>query len=679
MLRNGSLYFRLAAGNLTRNRVFYLPYAVATAVMSAMFFIVTNTVISESIGNISYGGTLSAMLTIGCVVMAIFTFGYMFYLNSFLIKRRRKEFGLYGILGLEKRHISRVIFLENTMLGLGSLACGLIAGTVFGRLMFMVLGALLKYGSGSVFTLSPTAYLVTAAFFAAVFLVTTLYNQRIVRIANPIELLHAEAKGEKRLWGTIPLGILGFLCLGGAYWFSMTVKVMSNALLYFWPAVVLVIVGVNLLFRSGSQLVLAALKKNDNVYYKPQGFITISGLQHRLKQNAAGLANICILCTMVLVTISTCSSLYFGQESILRRQHPSDYQLEVTVDKTLPETDMSFVAPEAASLAEKHGVTLDNLYTYRCLEDQLMLYKGDFTFKDESATLVYEDELEAYNALTNVYIITQDSYNEITSSHEALGSNEILVLTNDEVGVSEIDANGARYRIKKVVPDTKFTNCANGEQYITLWFVARDWQTADKLRNDINPGLAVDRIFGENNCQYVTVADTTGTEESCIAFNDELTYKIVGTLGEIVAFERRSIDSSREESYGMYGGLFFMGILFALLFLTNTVVIMYFKQVDEGFEDRSRFVIMQKVGMSDGEVRGTINRQVLLVFLLPLAVALINILAASNLLVQLVSVFAMTDLGLTLICIAITTVVFAAVYAIVFRTTAKTYYKLVKW
>ena len=679
MLRNGSLYLRLAAGNLTRNRVFYLPYAVATAVMSAMFFIVINTVNSQSINNIEYGDTLSAMLTIGCVVMAIFTFGYMFYLNSFLIKRRRKEFGLYGILGLEKRHISRVIFLENTMLGLGSLACGLIAGTVFGRLMFMVLGALLKYGSGSVFTISPRAYLITAAFFAAVFLVTTLYNQRIVRIANPIELLHAEEKGEKRLWGTIPLGILGFACLAGAYWFAMTVKVMSLALLYFWPAVVLVILGVNLVFRSGSQLVLAALKKNDNIYYKPQGFITISGLTHRMKQNAAGLANICILCTMVLVTISTCSSLYFGQESILARQHPSDYQLEVTVDKTLPETDMSFVEFEADALAAKHGVTIDNLYSYRCLEDQLMLYKGDFTFKDENATLVYDEELEAYNALTNVYIIALDDYNRITGAHDALGADEILVLTGFEVAVDEIDANGARYRIKKVVPDTKFTMCANSEQHTTLWFVARDWQTADKLRNDINPGLAVDRIFGENNCQYVTVVDTTGDADNCIAFYDELAYKVVGAMGNIVAYSTFNIDSSREGSYSMYGGLFFMGILFALLFLTNTVVIMYFKQVDEGFEDRSRFVIMQKVGMSDDEVRGTINRQVLLVFLLPLAVALINILAASNLLVQLVSVFAMTDLGLTLVCIAITTVVFAAVYAIVFRTTAKTYYKLVKW
>lgn len=674
---------RLAATNLKRNRTFYLPYAIATAMMSAMFFIVINTVVSQNISNIHYGSTLSAMLIIGCIVMALFTFGYMFYLNSFLIKRRRREFGLYGILGLEKRHVSRVIFLENTMLGGASLAIGLIAGTVFGRLMFMVLGALLRYGSGSVFRLSAQAYITTAAFFALVFVTTTLYNQRVVRRADPVDLLNGEAHGEKRLWGTIPLGILGFMCLAGAYWFSMTINVTGLAIVYFWPAVALVIIGVNLVFRSGSQLVLAALKKNDNIYYKPQGFITISGLQHRLKQNAAGLANICILCTMVLVTISTCSSLYFGQEKILTNRFPNDYRLEMTADKHAARVDLSSIKQEAEALAQKYGVTLDDIYTYRCLQDQAILYNGEFTFKDTNAALVGEerDGVTFYNGLTNIYIIALEDYNELTNSHEALAGDEVLILSDEELPMSFIDANGAKYRVKKTLCDTRLTSGSNSGLR-DVFFVARDWSAVDALRNSINPGLAVDRMYGENNCQYVVVANYSGDTESCVAMCDELTEKTTGGFGGAIgmkSYDALSIDVARENSYGMYGGLFFMGILFALLFLTNTVVIMYFKQVDEGFEDRSRFVIMQKVGMSDDEVRSTINRQVLLVFMLPLAVALINILAASNLLVQLISAFAMTSLSTALMCIAITTVIFAAVYAVVFRSTAKTYYRLVKW
>ena len=323
-----AFYLRLALSNLRRNRRMVMPYFFATAVLSGMFFIIYNLIDSQSVANVIYGPTLQGMLSIGINVMTFFTVIYMLYINSFLMSRRKTEFGLYGVLGLEKRHVGRIIFWENLILSGGGLLLGLVSGAVFGKLVFLILmRAMHSFAPGSTFSPTLSALLSTAGVFLVIFLLTCLYNIFKVRVASPIDLLHGEAKGEKKPRFTVPITILGVLTLGGGYALSLMSAIPTIALLSFWPAVLLVIVGTLCLFTSGSVFILNRLRKNKKFYYQPRNFVAVSGLLHRMKQNAAGLANICILSTMVIITMSGCCSLFFGQEAILRSQDPYDISL----------------------------------------------------------------------------------------------------------------------------------------------------------------------------------------------------------------------------------------------------------------------------------------------------------------------------------------------------------------
>jgi len=673
-LANG-LYYRLAKRNLARNRLMYLPYFIATALISSMFFIIFSVVFSKSVSNMSFGDTMVAMLTIGVVVMAVFTFFYMLYINSFLIKRRKKEFGLYGILGLEKRHVSRIILLESVILNVCALAAGLLCGTVFGKLVFMALMAALKTAPGSEFRLSLEAYGLTSAIFIAIFLATTIYNLLQVHLANPISLLQGEKKGEKKVRFVIPLTLIGLLFIGAAYWVSVTVKVTGTALAVFWPAVVLVIFGTHALFVAGSQFVLRALRKNSRVYYKARNFITISGLTHRLKENAAGLANICILSTMVIVTISGCCSLFFGQEQILRTQHPDDYTFTLyNTGKGGLVYDAGKMSDALERLAAESRVCMESLHHYEYLSGSAALKDGQLLFGKASYTA------DGYLYQRGVRVVTQEDFSAVSGRQETLGRGEIRILSSEEIrSLATLDINGKSYAVRGVSNDTPFTNGKNGKYSDLLFFVTAGKQEALELMD----ALSGDGANGEFFPNLALILNLSGANEDKAAFAQAARQSLAGTLerpeGSELGYSFRSIDLDRSESYGTFGGLLFMGIFFAVLFLTNTVLIIYFKQVSEGYDDRERFVILQKVGMSDQEVRHTINRQVLIVFFLPVAIAFCHVLACCNILVQILKAFVMTNVGLALTCIAVTTALFALAYILVFRITAKTYYRLVKW
>ncbi|MEA4912495.1 MAG: FtsX-like permease family protein [Oscillospiraceae bacterium] len=677
------LYWKLALSNLTRNRQMYYPYAIATAIMSAMFFMITNMVFSESIANVSWGGTLQLMLRIGLTVMGLFTVGYMIYLNSFLIKRRKKEFGLYGVLGLEKRHVAKIVRRESLLLNGAALLAGLLSGTVFGRLLFMLLMRCMRVAEGSVFALSPAAYALTAAVFCGIFLVNTIYNQFQVRLANPIDLINGEKQSEKRVRGAVPLTILGVLCIGAAYGCSLWVRVGAVALTIFWPAVLLVIAGTYCLFVGGSQTVLRALQKNERFYYRPGSFISVSGLSHRMKQNASGLANICILATMVVVTVSGVCALYFGQDDIVRRQNPNDYTFTAYYDLRLERPDVTESLRSAQALAEKSGVQIESSLSYFTLHDTIILHDGEFTFKDENGALHYNSLSDA-NFQYPLRILTLADYNAVTGESAALAPGEIMILTEKELSdKAAVRANGDVYTVKAVRSDTPFTVGKNSAVSRFVYFVARDLDEALTLRASVNPGYASDPYYDEYQGYLEIVLNYAGAQENSLAFGATLGKALYAPLhaqlGSDVTYYSSDINESRQNAYMIYGGLLFIGIFFAVLFLVNTVLIMYFKQVSEGYADRERFVILQKVGLSDAEVRSTINRQVLVVFFLPLAGALINVLAASNLINLILNLFVMNNLSVTLLCIAGTCVLFSLVYVLVFRATAKVYYKLVKW
>lgn len=671
-------YAKLATQNLTRNRRMYGPYAVAAALMSGMVFIIQNLVFSESITNVTIGGTVKIMFNIGTVVMVMFTIGYMLYINSFLIKRRKKEFGLYGVLGMKRRHVARVILWENTLLSGGSLLLGYAAGAVFGRLMFMLLMNMLDTAQGSAYVLSGKAAVVTALIFGVIFIFSTLYNLNQVRLASPVDLLKGERMGEKKARFVAPVTVIGTGCLAFAYYMAITVKNPSIALMNFWPAVILVILATWLLFTGGSVFVLGALKRNKKLYYRPGNFVAISGLAHRMKQNAAGLANICILSTMVMVTVACCYSLYAGKEEILVGQNPNDIQYTVRIngDEALSASIIEDTKARAEALAPLRGVTVDEAIAYRYIQQTLRLSGGSVAY--EGYTVGLDADL---NDFYGVYTVPLADYLALVPDGPVPGAGEVVVLTNDAVeGLAAFPVEGGALAVKAIVRDTPFTLGKNAAFEGRLCVVSPDEETALRLARAIDPDITSLAYL------HSLSINITGAEEDCLRYAEALEsdyWDLASRAREYTnnggAVNRRNIFTNRLEGYALYGGLLFLGVFFAALFLTNTVLIIYFKQISEGFDDRERFEILQKVGLSDQEVRGTVNKQMLIVFLLPLLFALLHILAATNMIQYMLGTFMLTNFGLTQLCIAVTCAVFIVVYLCVYRLTARTYYRLVKW
>lgn len=638
----------------------YIPYFVASVIMSAMYFIITNLVASQSIANMRNGPTAQAMLSMGLVVMSLFTVGYMLYINSFLIKRRKKEFGLYGVLGLEKRHVGRVILWENLILNVLSIVFGLLSGCVFGRLVFKLLMLALDTAQGSTYELAPPAFASTVGMFAVIFALTTLYNLFQVRLANPIDLLKGGNKGEKKVHGVVPLSILGVLLLGGAYYVSIATADPGMAFVLFWPAVLAVILATWMLFTAGSVFILNLLKRNKRFYYKSRNFIAISGLLHRMKQNAAGLSNICILSTMVMFTVAACTSLFFGQEEILAAQNKDDFRLSYSIDQGDGDAVMDKVEAAIPVLAEQYHVEITEEKRYQ----------------EISFTLWWENGI---NGLP-VRIVTLRDFNNLEGTLETLDDGEILLATN--LSGETLSAAEEQFlqgtAVKKILPDTALTTGKNSSDRDALFLIVKDEEA----------GLAAAREFfhmeGEG-VQYESVLrlNVDAANEDGLAFGDALEAAGDQAFSEAAMMSGgssgfHSIYRNRFDSYAMYGGLIFLGAFFAILFLTNTVLIIYFKQVSEGMEDCERFEILQKVGMDDREVRGTINRQILIVFFLPLGMALLHMLAVTPMVMNMLKAFLLTNASVTLICLGITCAVFAVVYAVVYRITARTYYNIVK-
>ncbi len=560
-------YLRLALSNVRRSKLTYLPYLIATAVMSGVFLLIAGLLFSKGMTNTPSGKTASALFGFGLVVYALFTFFFMLYINSFLIKRRKKEFGLYGILGLDKRHVGRVLVWENTLVIGGGIACGVVIALVFGRLLFLLLMKLIHAVPGSSFSIPPIAYGLMLALFLVVFFVTSVANVIRVHTASPIALLSSEKSGEKDKKGLLPLALLGLLLLGGAYYFAWTTEVPGVALGIFFPLAIAVIIATYLLFLCGSIVVLRLLRMKKSLYYQQNHFVTISGMFHRMRQNARGLATICILSTMLVVTVSGTLSLYLGSGEMIRENYPFD--AEVYVPKTATQQQIVDYDAELNRIAGENHVTLSA----------------------NKSKLTYSLPEDAQFAANN--FVREDS---------------------EFVEVPTLIFYDGRFRM-----------------------------------------------------------DISGTDEDCLAFIQTLRDRYGESFLSVSDYY-----TAREDGYAVFGGLLFLGAFFAVLFLAVAVLILYFKQVTEGYEDKERFAILQKVGMDDHQVKRTINTQVLWVFFLPLAATALHMLFASRIMARMLKTFMLYDWGLVLTCICGTLAAFALLYFVIYRVTARTYYRIVR-
>lgn len=654
---NKSLYGRLALTNIKKNRETYYPYTLASVLIIMMYYILHSISINPGLDVMSGGSQLKEILSFGTWVVAIFSVVFLFYTNSFLIKRRKKELGLYNILGMEKKHIGRMIILETLIISLISLALGLLSGILMGKLMFLIMLKLLNFPVNLSFGISIPSIFITLILFGAIFGSALIYNLRQIHLSNPIELIRGGQVGESEPKAKWVLVVIGVLSLGVGYYIALTTESPLDAFNIFFIAVILVIVGTYSLFTAGTIALLKTLRKNKKYYYKTKHFISVSGMIYRMKQNAVGLANICILSTAVLVTISTTVCLYAGYDDIINNRFPRDISI---YKNNVTEQSLSDITQIIGQETEKHDVSLENRIIYESKMYSATGQDWEYTINKEMTGF--------YNHSTAIEFVPLNEYNKGENQSAKLDDGEILLFTpssgkgkNPEI----IKINGRTFYVKDNLHNLFSQEKGNEDAMNTFAIVVKDTNVIWTL---INNGI-------EGNMDYSTEFDVQGNDDEIVSFSTALNKRIKSEIQDS-SFESKQL--STESFYSTFGGLLFIGVFLGTIFLIATALIIYYKQVSEGYQDRERFNIMQQVGMGKKEVKESISGQILLLFFLPLGIAIMHIAFAFKVISRLLLLFSMSNTQLFIICTIITTLIFTVIYTLVYIFTARAYYRIVK-
>lgn len=669
MCMNKLLYPRLAAVNMGKQKKLYIPYIISAVFTIAMYYIMCAVKGNEGLGEMRGALFLPEAISMGLIVIGVFACIFLLYTNSFLIKQRKKEFGLYNVLGMEKKHIAAIMFFETIYAFLISLVGGLAFGMLFDKLTSLLLYRLLKFEIKLGFYISFSGILYTAILFGGIFLINLIYNIIKVYRTKPVELLHGGNVGEKEPKAKIIPSILGVLFLGAGYTIAIVTESPLNAIPLFMVAVLCVIFGTYLLFMTGSIAALKSLKKNKKYYYNKKHFNSVSGMLYRMKQNAAGLANICILSTMVLVMVSTTVSLYTGTEDALQERYPKDIAVDVHCSQFNDEDQVEFHPEEGNEMdlalrkkLQESGIRYQDYrrYQYICI----IASWGGTQFHPE---YFYGDSTEV------LYFFSADSYKTLTGKNAVLRDGEVLVYS--EGGTQIGDSLSVMNKTYKVAGHTDsfteiptFYNVVKGVHVI----VVPDQTELQELFTLYTSARGQADIYHD-----VMDFNLTGTAEEKRAQGETLKHFVYDAMSDKGYFSFDAREAQKAEYYEMNGSFLFLGIVLGLLFLIVTVMIIYYKQISEGYSDRERFLIMQKVGMSRAEVKGTIRSQVLTVFFLPLVTACIHLAFSYPIVSKLLRMFGLMNQTIFILSLAVTAAVFAVIYVIVYLLTARTYYKIV--
>lgn len=647
------LYRRLAVQNIRKNGQFYFPYLLAGVFTVAMYFILYNLSVNDGIDAAKGGGAMITLLGYGRYVSGFLAVVILFYANSFLMKQRKTEFGLYSVLGLEKRHIARIMAWESLFSFLIVLAGGLLAGVVLNQLSFLILLniARLKLAFGSV--LSVSAAVSTALIFVLLFLLELAYNLFQVARSRPIDLLRAAHEGEREPRANWIVGLMGLVTLGAGYYIALTIQSPLQSLYAFFVAILLVMVGTYALFAAGSIGVLKLLRRNKAFYYQTRHFTAVSGLMYRMKQNAAGLASICILCTGVLLMLSSSTCLYMGIENVIGNRFYRDvsfYIDDASDEKAAQAQEILY------DLAEQYQVTVTDLSAYR-MEN---LYAAD------------DIDLATGKTVSNSYsAMSADEYTRLTGQALSLEDGEILLVDASHDWEGDTFSFGEHtFQVVQVVNDLPVP-WTDGEER-RAEHVGADIHLYCIVLKDEAAVLELG-FNSQTRPDYYCSFNLEGDRQNLIDYSIQIRTDVIGLGQSYVEARYESIESF----FTLYGGMLFLGIFLGLLFLMATALIMYYKQISEGYEDRERFAILQQVGMGPKEVRQSIRSQILMVFFLPLGTAVIHMAAAFPITTKVLSLLNMSDTRLFLACLAGTVVAFALVYALVYHLTARSYYKIV--
>lgn len=663
---NKGMYTKLAITNIKNNRQFYFPYLLTGIITVAMFYIMCALESNPGIQSMPGAKDLGLILRLGIGVIGIFAVIFLFYTNSFIIKRRKKELGIYNILGMEKRHIAKILSKEAFFTAIIAIGGGLVTGVLFHKLACMLLYRMIGFNGGITFSFSKKGVMITAILFAIVYLLTYIYDLFQVQLANPIELLQSGNKGEREPKTKAIMAVLGVLCLGTGYFIAITTKHPIKALTLFFVAVILVIIGTYLLFTAGSIALLKILRRNKGYYYQTKHFTSVSGMIYRMKQNAVGLANICILSTMVLVAVSTTVSLYVGVEDIMKERYPNEINISAYYDTGAPSEDS--IAPIVEKSVKESGRKI------RHEEDYLELYFA--AIKDQGQYSLDKEKVKtAGDRVSGFVVLTrEDCKKKYNEEIPELAENEVALFTIKKTDMDTLVLENRSYHVKKI---KQFQNTEDFETIADImdeyyYVIVNDVQDMERLWQ-----LQKD-IYQENSSSISRQVrlDIDGDSEQ----KKECFENIKTALGPEQAKARILIDSrqsSLDEFYQIYGGFLFLGLFLGILFLMITVLIIFYKQISEGYDDKERFSIMEKVGMSNDEVKATIRSQVRTVFFLPILMAAIHVGMAFPMIKRLLSLFGLSNTALFAGCMAGTILVFALIYLLVFLKTSKTYYKIV--
>ena len=660
------MYTKLAITNIKNNRQFYFPYLLTGIITVAMFYIMCALESNPGIQSMPGAKNLGLILRLGIGVIGIFAVIFLFYTNSFIIKRRKKELGIYNILGMEKRHIAKILSKEAFFTAIIAIGGGLVTGVLFHKLACMLLYRMIGFNGGITFSFSKKGVMITAILFAIVYLLTYIYDLFQVQLANPIELLQSGNKGEREPKTKAIMAVLGVLCLGTGYFIAITTKNPIKALTLFFVAVILVIIGTYLLFTAGSIALLKILRRNKGYYYQTKHFTSVSGMIYRMKQNAVGLANICILSTMVLVAVSTTVSLYAGVEDIMKERYPNEINISAYYDTGAPTEDS--IAPIVEKSVKESGRKI------RHEEDYLELYFA--AIKDQGQYSLDKEKVKtAGDRVSGFVVLTREDCKKLYNEEiPELAENEVALITIDKTDMDTLVLENRSYHVKEI---KQFENREDFETIADMmdeyyYVIVNDVQDMERLWQ-----LQKD-IYQENSSSISRQVrlDIDGDSEQ----KKECFENIKTALGPEQAKTTILIDSRQsnlDEFYQIYGGFLFLGLFLGILFLMITVLIIFYKQISEGYDDKERFSIMEKVGMSNDEVRATIRSQVRTVFFLPILMAAVHVGMAFPMIKRLLSLFGLSNTALFAGCMAGTILVFALIYLLVFLKTSKTYYKIV--
>lgn len=661
-----AVYMRLAKDSVIKNKQVYFPYILANICMAAMYYIITYLQHSTALENTGGYDTICVTLNFGSWVIAIFSCIFSFYTNAFIMRRRKKEFGLYNILGMDKHNISKILLIESISVALICILSGIISGILISKLDELILCRLMNGEITYSLNIAPAAVIYTAVVYIVIHTLLYFNSVRQIRFSTAVTLLKSENLGEKPPRANYFFGVAGILLLAAAYYFAATIKDPVAAISLFFAAVIAVIIATYMIMISGSVLLCKTLQRNQGYYYKSKHFISVSSMTYRMKRNGAGLASVCILATMVLVMISSTSCLFFGTEDAVNKHCPRQINISL-------QDDISFYENKTESIDEmrklvneesaKYGTALKDAVDFRSISLFAYFENGKCHFSSMAGSDALSHSLVAFS------VIPLEDFNKATGGSYSLSNNEAYVIpsrtkySDDKIVLTDDSV----INVKSILDAGTLENLPQNSVYPIITVIVPDIANAEKtLYNNI----------GENkksiNSSWTYCFDTDLSEAEQVNLANSL--KSGNNAGSAVISSKVAY---RQDFKNSFCSFFFLGIMLSSVFICATVLIIYYKQITEGYEDRTRFSVMKKIGITDAEIKKSINSQLLTVFFAPLLLSGIHLCFAFPMIRKLLLLFGFSNTGLFITAAVISFVVFALLYTLIYRITTKTYYNIV--